>query len=664
MRKRKINWFKFRIFLICLAIFLCFVLIGVRIFQFQVIRKEQLYKLASEQHYIKIPIGQKRGVIYDSKGNELAVSIEVDSIYANPRKIKQEYEMIKKLSSILQIEPKVLISKIRSRKTFEWIKRKVSPKEAEEVKALNIPGIYFIKESKRFYPNMELGAHVIGFVGLDSRGLEGVEFQYDKILSGKNEIWPFVRDARGRIIALDSPPIEKDNQPGNIYLTIDKYIQHVIETELTNAIKKWGAKGGLSIAMDPFTGRILAMASYPTFNPNEFLQYRSKSWRNRAISEVFEPGSLFKTFIAAAALEERLVNTGDSFFCENGVYNIHDRKIRDHSKYGWLTFQQIIKYSSNIGISKVAEKMGKERIYRYITLFGFGEKTKIGLPGEEKGIVHHPRYWSPVSLGTISFGQGISVTGIQLITALSAIANGGKLMRPIIIDRIENDNKKVLQSFEPEVQRIVISEETARRTTGLLKSVTEKGGTGEEASSAGYEVAGKTSTAQKIDTIFGGYSEDRYVSGFMGFSPLDKPKIALLVIIDEPKGSYYGGMVAAPVFRAVMEKILPYLGAFPKGSLIVKNELIKSEQEVMMVKNPNSNQNSINGVKMGKGAEVIMMPDLTGLSMRNALSRIEGKGLIIKVSGNGRLVEQIPKPGTILEKGDICYLKFEPFSSS
>lgn len=659
MKKRSINWFKFRIILVCLIISLSFILISIRMFQLQVVKKDELYKIASEQHYVRIPIGQKRGTIYDTKGNELAVSIEVDSIFVDPKKVKDLDTKIEKLSSILQIDKKELINKFKSHKSFEWIKRKVSQKEVEEVKTLNVPGIYFLKESKRFYPNMELGAHVIGFVGLDSRGLEGIEFQYDQILSGKNDLWIFGRDAKGRIIVLDGVPVENENKPGNIYLTIDKHIQHIVEAELNLAVKKWGAKGAICIAMEPSSGKVLAMASNPTFNPNEFIKFHARTWRNKAVSDVFEPGSLFKTFLAAAAIEEKLVKPTDSFFCENGVYTVYDRKIRDHSKHGWLTFQQIIKYSSNIGMSKIGEKIGKETFYRYIKSFGFGEKTMIGLPGEEKGILHHPKYWSPISLDTISFGQGISVTGIQLITALSAIANGGNLMKPFIVEKIVNEKGKIIQSFEPQCIRRVISENTSRQLTTLLKSVTEKGGTGEAAVPAGYEIAGKTGTAQKVDTALGGYSDDRYTSGFMGFAPLENPKIALLVIIDEPKGSAYGGVVAAPVFKAILEKVLPYINVFPKGTLIVKNESgLKIEKDI------SNHQVSIDGIKMGKGTEVIMMPDLIGLTMRNALSRIEGKGLIIKVSGNGRLVEQVPKPGTIMEKGDICYLRFESLSSS
>jgi cell division protein FtsI (penicillin-binding protein 3) len=653
MKRKSINWFKVRIiFLSCLLIF-CFVLIMGRMFQLQVLKKEQLYKLATQQQHIQIPLVPKRGIIYDSKGNELAVSIEVDSVYADARKIVDAGKMVRELDSILQIDREELKQRLKSHRSFEWIQRKISSKEVEQIKTLQLPNIDFLKENRRFYPNAQLAAHLIGFVGLDSKGLEGIEFQYDALLNGENHVWTTARDALGREIAMGKAPFEKEDHYRNIILTIDKSIQHIVETELSHGVERWGAKGGMAIAMDPATGKILAMASYPTFNPNQFIQYRSKSWRNRAISDVFEPGSLFKTFLAAAALEEQVVRPSDSFFCENGSYKVYDRTIHDHSKYGWLTFQQILKFSSNIGASKVGEKMGKERFYRYISAFGFGEKTRIGLPGEGKGIVHHPRYWSPVALDTISFGQGVSVTGIQLVTALSAIANGGFLMKPYAVEKILDEKGKVIRSFQPEIVRRVISEETSAKVTALLKTTTEKGGTGEAAVPTGYEVAGKTGTAQKVDSLLGGYSEDRYTSGFMGFAPDEEPKIVLLIVIDEPQGDNYGGVVAAPIFKAMMEKVLPYLNVLPKGTMIVKNELDSAPKKELQAIQPLMEE-----VKIGKGAGIVMMPDLTGLSMRNALNRIEGKGLIIKVSGNGKVAEQVPRPGTVIERGDFCFLKF------
>lgn len=654
MKHQSINWFKVRIIFISSLLSFCFVMIVGRMFQLQVLKKEQLYKLAAQQHHVQIPLVPKRGTIYDSKNNELAVSIEVDSVYADARKVQDIKKTVNDLASILQIDREELKQRLKNRRPFEWIQRKISSKEVEQIKALKLPGIHFLKESRRFYPNSQLAAHLVGFVGLDSKGLEGIEYQYDALLNGTNEVMTTARDALGREIALGKGPFKKDDHSRNIILTVDKAIQHITETELGLGVEKWGAKGGVAIAMDPMTGKVLAMASYPTYNPNEFIHYRSKNWRNRAISDFFEPGSLFKAFLAAAALEEKVVRPSDSFFCENGSYTVYDRTIHDASKHGWLTFQQILKFSSNIGASKVGEKIGKERYYRYISAFGFGEKTRVGLPGEGKGIVHHPRYWPPVALDTISFGQGISVTAIQLVTALSAIANGGSLMKPYVVEKILNEKGEVIQSFQPEVVRKVISEETAKKVTAMLKATTEKGGTGEGAVPAGYEVAGKTGTAQKADSLLGGYSEDRFLSGFMGFAPVEEPKLVLLVVIDEPQGNNYGGVVAAPVFRTIMEKVLPYLQVIPKGTTIVKNEMDLTPQKAIWVTPPR-----IDEVRVGKGAGVIVMPDLTGLSMRNALSRIEGKGLIIKVSGNGKVVEQNPRPGAVIEKGDICYLKFQ-----
>ena len=657
MKGKSLNWFKIRIiFLSCLLCF-CFVLVLGRMFQLQVLKKEQLYKLAARQQHTQIPLVPKRGTIYDSRGNELAVSIEVDSVYADARKVTEVEKTARELAAILEIDRQELKQRLKNHRSFEWVQRKISPKEVEQIKALRLSGVSFLKENRRFYPNSQLAAHLVGFVGLDSKGLEGIEFQYDALLNGANQVWTTARDALGREIAMGKISFEKEDHYRNIILTIDKPIQHITETELGRGVEKWGAKGGMAIAMDPWSGKILAMASFPTFNPNQFIQYRSKSWRNRALSDVFEPGSMFKAFLAAAALEEQVVRPSDSFFCENGSYKVYDRTIHDHSKHGYLTFQQIIKFSSNIGASKVGEKMGKERLYRYISAFGFGEKTRIGLPGEGKGIVHHPRYWSPVALDTISFGQGVSVTGVQLAAALSAIANGGFLMKPYVVEKITNEKGEVVQSFKPETIRKVISEETARKVRMLLKAATEKGGTGEGAVPAGYEVAGKTGTAQKVDSLMGGYSDDRYVSGFMGFAPADAPKLVVLVIVDEPQGDSYGGVVAAPIFKMIMEKALPSLNVIPKGAMVVKSEFDSAPR-----REASGPQPLIDEIKVGKGMATVVMPDLTGLSMRNALSRMEGKGLVIKVSGNGKVVDQVPRPGSVIEKGDICFLKFRSSS--
>jgi len=659
MKKRSVNWFKLRTSVTGLLLFLCFFVIVARMFQLQVLKKEKLYKMAADQQHGQVPMVPKRGIIYDRKGNELAVSIEVDSVYADCQKVIEPEKAVSVLAPILQMDAEELRGKLKGRQSFEWIQRKISSQEAGEIKALRLSGIHFARENQRFYPNAQLAAHVVGFVGLDAKGLEGVESQYDVLLNGKNLVWTTAKDARGREIMTGEIQADDDDSYRNIVLTLDKHVQHVAEAELSRAVEKWGAKGGFVIAMEPTTGKVLALASSPSFNPNQFLQSKAKSWRNRAISDVFEPGSMFKAFLAAAALEENVVRPTDSFYCENGSYKVYDRTIHDHSKHGWLTFQQIIKVSDNIGASKVGEKVGKDSFYRYICSFGFGEKTRVGLPGEAKGIVHHPRYWSPVALSTISFGQGISVTGIQLITALSAIANGGSLMKPFIVEKVTDEKGAVVRSFQPEVVRRVVSENTAKKLVVLLKATTEKGGTGQEAVPAGYEVAGKTGTAQKVDTLLRGYSEDRYTSGFMGFAPADEPRIALLIVIDEPRGTIYGGTVAAPAFKAICEKVLPYLNALPKGTMVVRREPDSGSDKPEDEATDLSMNKMIRVGSVGNGAGKALMPDLNGLSMRNALSRIEGKGLIIKVSGNGRVVEQTPRAGAVVERGDFCFLKFQ-----
>ena len=658
MKRKPISWFKVRIIFISCLLFIGFAIVTGRMFQLQVLKKEQLYALAAQQHRVQVPLVAKRGAIYDRQGNELAVSIEVDSIYADGRKIVETEKTASVLAAVLKTEREELKARLKSRKSFEWIERKVPSKEAAEIKALRLPGIFSLKETQRFYPNGQLASHVVGFVGLDSKGLEGIEFQHDALLNGRNQVWMADRDALGREIVTEEASLKKKEEHyRNMYLTLDKHIQHVVETELGRGVQQWGAKGGFAVAMEPSTGKVLALASCPFFNPNEFIQSKARNWRNRAVCDSFEPGSLFKTFLAAAALEENAVKPSDSFYCENGAYKYYDRTIHDHSKHGWLTFQQIIKVSSNIGALKVGEKLGKDTFYRYVTAFGFGEKTQVGLPGEAKGILSHARYWSAVTLGTISYGQGISITGIQLAAALSAIANGGLLMKPSLVEKITDEKGGVVETFHPKEVRRVVSSETAKKVTALLRSATEKGGTGEAAVPAGYDVAGKTGTAQKADAAEGGYSEDRVSSGFMGFGPADEPRIVLAVVIDEPQGSSFGGIVAAPVFRAIMEKVLPYLSVHPKGTLIVKNEEPFVSRRTGPVSEP-----AIDGVKVGKGIERVVMPDLTGLSMRMALSRVEGKGLVIRMTGSGKVVEQSPRPGMLMERGDVCYIKLQSSS--
>ena len=512
--------------------------------------------MASRQHQSVVTYTPKRGTIYDVKGNTLAESIEVDSVYARPEDVENPSRTAKELAHILNLDKGSLTKKLKSRKGFLWVKRQVTPKETSRIKESKLRGIYFLKESRRiypqrFYPHSHLAAHLVGFVGIDSKGLEGIEARYDAVLSGDTKRLILEKDAFGREIITEVPIPGKSAQNYTLSLTIDTNIQYVVEVELKRAVEGKGAKKGMAVVMDPMSGKILAMANYPSFNPNRFWDYPPLTWRNRAITDVFEPGSIFKVFLASAALEEKVVKKHDIFFCQNGSYTISNKTIRDVKKYGWLSLEHIIKYSSNIGAAKIAQRVGSEKLYHYIREFGFGNKTGIDLPGEAKGIVRPYRTWSNVGLANIAFGQGIAVTSVQLIAAISSIANGGNLLKPYVVDRIVDPKGKVVKQSQPVIIKRVLSKETAEIVTSILKGVVKEGGTGTKAALPHYDVAGKTGTAQKVDGLVGGYYEDRFISSFMGYVPSNQPRLVILVVIDEPQGIPYGGSVAGPVFRNI-----------------------------------------------------------------------------------------------------------------
>lgn len=651
MRRKSVNWTKARIFVVFVLLFLSFPMLFLRITQLQLMKKEELSRLASRQHQSVITFTPKRGTIYDAKGKTLAKSAEVDSVYATPPDVKDPTQTAKKLAEILDLDRGGLIEKLKRKTGFVWIKRKVTPRETTHIKESGLKGIHFVKESRRFYPQLSdldshyLAAHLVGFVGIDSNGLEGVEAKYDAALAGDTTRLIIGKDAFGREIITEVPIPGKSPENYSLYLTIDTYIQYVVESELKGAVEASRAKKGMAVVMDPTSGKILAMANYPSFNPNRFWDYPPERWRNRVVTDMFEPGSAFKVFLVSAALEEKVAKRHDIFFCENGSYTISGKTIRDVKKYGWLSLEHIIKYSSNIGAAKIAEHLGKERFHQYILKFGFGEKTGIDLPGEANGIVRHPKKWSRVALGNIAFGQGIAVTCIQLITAISTIANGGKLLRPYVVDRIVDSKGSVVWQSHPTVVRSVFSEGTAEIMTSILKRVIEEGGTGTRAGLPDYEVVGKTGTAQKVDSLIGGYSDDRFISSFVGFAPSHQPRLVILVVIDEPQGIPYGGTVAGPVFKNIAGRSLPYLNIPPTRTPI----LVKASTKKQPLKEAAQ-------IPMDRGR----MPDLRGLSMRVALNRVRALQLPVRLSGTGRVVDQHPGPGTTVERGDVCFLTFRP----
>ena len=654
MRPKSVNWTKVRIFVVFTFLFLCFPFLFLRIIHLQLVKKDDLSRLASKQHQRIITFTPKRGTIYDVKENNLAVSIDVDSIYARSSEVKNPSQTARKLADILNLDWKTLAKKLKEEKSFIWVKRKVTPKETAGINKFGFKGIYSVKESRRFYPHSHVAAHLIGFVGVDSKGLEGIEAKYDVTLSGNTTRLILGKDAFGREIITEVPIPGKSPENYDLHLTIDTNIQHAVETELKSAVDGHKAKWGMAVVMDPTSGKILAMANYPSFNPNRFWDYPPNTWRNRAVTDMFEPGSVFKVFLASAALQEKVAKRHDIFFCENGSYILSGKTIRDTKKHGWLSLEHIIKYSSNIGAAKVAKRLGREKFYGYIREFGFGRKTRIDLPGEARGIVISPKTWSEVALGNIAFGQGVAVTAIQLITAISAIANGGNLLRPYVVDRIVDLEGKVVKQFHPVIIRRVLTEETARVMTAILRRTVEEGGTGTKAALQHYEVAGKTGTAQKVDRLVGGYYEDRFISSFVGYVPSNQPRLVILVVIDEPQGIPYGGRVAGPVFKNVAERSLQYLNVPPTQTTIMAKVLAKGTTGRPPKSPPQkaAHRGKVSG----------RMPDLKGLSMRAALNRVRALQLPIAVSGTGKVVDQRPSPGTIVEKGDTCSLTFRPDS--
>ena len=562
---------RFRIIIIGSIFSVFFTIIGAKAVYLQIFCGPWLSQKAANQYEESFKSSEKRGTIYDTNLKEMAVSVDVTSIAAHPGQIKNAQAMAKSLAGILKIDSKELIKKLSSDKKFVWIKRRVTPKETEAVRNLKITGIDFIPEHNRFYPNKMLSAQTLGFTNIDDHGIEGIEFYYDAHLRGSTSKFTVLKDALGRGFDAEKRRVSKF-RGNNLILTIDSTIQYIAEKALEEAVTEFSAKSGMAIIMAPKTGAILAMAHFPFFNPNAFNGFDKKLWRNRILTDHFEPGSTMKIFSAAAAIESGNAFPNSIFFCENGAYKIGQEVVHDTRPYGWLSLQQIIKHSSNIGAVKVIEITGSESLYKTLRDFGFGSKTGIDCPGETSGSLSPFKQWAKIDAGTISFGQGISVSALQLASAASAIANEGLLMKPYIVQAITDQNGRLLKSFEPRTVRRVVSEKTARTLVRIMQTVITKGGTGVKAAIEGYSVCGKTGTAQKIDEN-GEYSDGKFISSFVGFAPAEKSEVAILVVIDEPQDQHYGSIVAAPVFRKIAHKILTYMNIPPKSKT---NRLIVS----------------------------------------------------------------------------------------
>jgi len=545
---------------VLLLVMLCgFTAVLFRLVSLQVLQAAELTAKADRQHQKTVSLEGARGTVVDRHGKVLAMNMEVPSVFGIPTALESPAKTARSLSPVLQVRTDELEKKLRQDRSFVWLARKLDPERGHRIERMPMEGIGLVMEGRRFYPKGPLLAHVLGFAGMDGEGLEGIERRYESQLRGEKRVVTLQRDAMGRTVFPKGQAEQVPAAGHGLVLTIDEVIQYIAEKEVEEAVSKARAKSGTVIVLDPQTGAVLALAISPRFDPNSVASLTADRWRNRALTDSYEPGSTMKALVAAAALEEKVMKPNTMLYGENGRMTIANTVIHDHEKLGWMTFSQVIQKSSNIGAAKAGMALGDQRLYRYLQAFGFGQKTEIDLPGEAGGLVKHPREWGRRSLASISMGQEIGVTPIQMVSAVAALANGGVLMKPYVVSEVRDAQGKPIRQILPQVKRRVVSPETARTVTSILEGVVTDG-TGVKAAIPGFRVAGKTGTAQKIDSRTGAYSPTLFVGSFVGFVPADNPRLAMIVVIDEPQGESWGGTIAAPVFRRVGEQVLNYLG--------------------------------------------------------------------------------------------------------
>jgi cell division protein FtsI (penicillin-binding protein 3) len=630
---------------------------------------------AQTETTVKVPI--YRGSIYDRRGRLLALSVPQQSVFADGAMVGNTHKAAAQLAPILGVPAASLQAKLGRQKRFIWLKRELADQQANILAELNLPGIHLVDEYRRFYPYRQIAGQLLGFVGADGAGLEGVEKNYDQDLRERFHAAGQQRDGLRKRLAFDCEPVLSHNERPGLSLTLDVFLQYLAERELEEAIKKYRARAGEVVIIDTQRFEVLAMANWPPFNPNTYRQEQADTWRNRTITDHFEPGSTFKVFLVAGALEEGLVGARDRIFCENGKFRLANHTINDVHPYGWLTIPELIKYSSNIGATKLATQMGIERYYRYIKAFGFGERTGIDLPAEAKGSVRPWKKWRPVDLAAMGFGQSLGVTTLQLTLGVACIANGGSWMQPIMVrGTIDQQGALISQGTQRKLQQ-VIRKKTANQVRDMMVEVTKPGGTGIQAAINGYTVAGKTGTAQMLDPGSHHYSSNKYTSVFTGFAPAENARIAMTVVIHEPHGAIYGGVVAAPVFRDVAAQALPYLGVAPSGDELgapapVANVVqAAATPKLLALTVPGRAKAGPQGDAGGEskleltGANLVesgLMPNVIGQSLKIALQRLQRLDGKVKLEGSGQVVGQFPLPGTPVSAGDTIELVLDSMS--
>ena len=563
---------KMRSGIVCLSLLVGFSLIGCRLFYLQVFQSDAGAHEVQRQHQKTVILQPDRGVIVDRKGHPLALNVDLASVFVNPSSLQNPQKTAKTLSRVLGMSVAELRKLFQSDQPYVWIKRHISEPMAKQLEAKPLPGVVVTREPHRLYPKGELGSHVLGFAGVDSQGLEGIEFQYEQYLRGEKNLVKYQRDALGRTIAPVQPQDSLTSPAGyHVTLSIDEVIQFIAEDELAKAVELSRAKSGSILIMDPMTGAILAWALYPTFDPNHFRKFSAKDWRNRAVTDPYEPGSTLKVVIAAAALEEGVMEPETLIYGGEGQMPVAGTIVHDPTKASWMTFSEAFAQSSNVGAIKVAVELGRSRVFQYLKAFGFGEKTGIDLPGESAGILRELNDWSGRSLSSLAMGQEIGVTPIQMVTAMSVVANGGWLMTPHVVSSVLDGRGQSVLSKDPLPRRRPISGQTANRLSHILETAVEIG-TGKRAKLAGYRAGGKTGTSQKIDPKTGTYSSSSVIASFVGFAPVEQPSLTMLVVIDDPEEEKWkwGGTIAAPVFGNVAKRVLPHMGILPGGAQLIR----------------------------------------------------------------------------------------------
>ena len=621
-----------------------------RLFYLQVIRHGAMVARAESQQLQTVEAPAKRGDIVDRNGRLLAYSVEAESLWADPTKVenieKTADAICRALDECTADDRRDLLNALGRRGRFSYLARKLSPAAEQRLKALELPGIGFLKESRRFYPNKEMLAHVLGYVGTENQGLGGLESRYDSQVRGRPGRVIVETDAHQRPV---SSRIEREATSGaSLELTIDQYLQNIAERELRAGVLENRAAGGTAVIMEPFTGEILALANYPSFNPNTYSRFPDHVRRNRATQELYEPGSTFKIVTASAALDEGIIDADDPVDCAPGHITFGSRVIRDVHAYGVLPFSEVIAKSSNVGAIRVGLRLGPERLGRYVNRFGFGQTIGPDFSGESPGIVWNPADLTPSALASVAMGYQVAVTPLQMAAAVSSLANGGTLLQPRIVRAFVKDGRRA--EMAPKVLRRTVSERTALELTAMMEGVVEYG-TAKGARVDGYMIAGKTGTAQKL--VGGRYSQSDYNASFVGFLPSRKPRLTIIVVIDSPRANgYYGGAVAAPVFRGIAEASLRHLGIAPNVNPAPPVLLARHDAGILTPAAVRAGmfERALAPVRAG------VMPDLRGLSARDAVRMLTTAGMTARLSGNGFVVDQLPAPGSGLIRGDVCVL--------